>query len=37
MESNVNAVPREPWNKGKIVGQKVAFKIKDIWSEQAEI
>lgn len=22
MESNVNAVPREPWNKGKIVGQK---------------
>ena len=23
MESNVNAVPREPWNKGKIAGQKV--------------
>jgi hypothetical protein len=22
----------EPWNKGKIVGQKVPFKIKDIWA-----
>jgi hypothetical protein len=30
MESNVNAVHREPWNKGKIVGQKAPFKVKDI-------
>ena len=25
-----NAVNREPWNKGKIVGQKAPFKLKDI-------
>lgn len=33
MESN--AVPshqREAWNKGKIVGQKAPFKLKDIWA-----
>ena len=23
---------REPWNKGKLVGQKARFKLKDIWS-----
>ena len=32
MESNVRAVHREPWNKGKIVGQKAPFKVKDIWA-----
>ena len=32
MESNANAVHREPWNKGKIVGQKAPFKVKDIWA-----
>ena len=32
MESNINAVHREPWNKGKIVGQKAPFKVKDIWT-----
>ena len=32
MESNVNAVRREPWNKGKIIGQKAPFKIKNIWA-----
>ncbi len=32
MESNVNAVHREPWNKGKIVGQKAPFKVRDIWA-----
>src|SRR6187431_1919733 len=26
-----NAIRREPWNKGKIVGQKAPFKPKDIW------
>jgi hypothetical protein len=30
MGSNANAVHREPWNKGKIVGQKAPFKLKDI-------
>ena len=32
MESVANRVHREPWNKGKIVGQKAPFKIKDIWA-----
>ena len=30
MGSVVNAAHREPWNKGKIVGQKAPFKLKDI-------
>ena len=30
MGSNVDAGNREPWNKGKIVGQKAPFKLKDI-------
>jgi len=25
-------VHREPWNKGKIVGQKAPFKLKNIWA-----
>ena len=32
MEPSVNAVHREPWNKGKIVGQKAPFKVQDIWA-----
>jgi len=28
MGSNVNAGRREPWNKGKIVGQKAPFKVR---------
>jgi hypothetical protein len=27
-----NAAHREPWNTGKIVGQKATFKVKDIWA-----
>lgn len=23
---------REPWNKGKLVGQKAPFKLRDIWA-----
>ena len=30
--NRANAVHREPWNKGKIVGQKAPFKLKDIWA-----
>ncbi|MBS0443379.1 MAG: tyrosine-type recombinase/integrase [Proteobacteria bacterium] len=26
------AIHREPWNKGKLVGQKAPFKLKDIWA-----
>jgi len=25
-------VTREPWNKGKLVGQKTPFKLKEIWA-----
>ena len=32
MENSRNAALREPWNKGKIVGQKAPFKVKDIWA-----
>jgi integrase len=37
MESNVKAACREPWNKGKIVGQKAPFKVKDIWALRARL
>ena len=30
MGTTGNATHREPWNKGKIVGQKAPFKLKDI-------
>jgi hypothetical protein len=32
METNFAPVHREPWNKGKIFGQKAPFKVKDIWT-----
>lgn len=32
MASVTSAIHREPWNKGKIVGQKVPFKLKDKYS-----
>jgi integrase len=32
METNATVGRREPWNKGKIVGQKAPFKLKDIWA-----
>ena len=32
MEHNQPASHREPWNKGKIVGQKAPLKLKDIWA-----
>jgi hypothetical protein len=32
MESVATSEPRQPWNKGKIVGQKAPFKLKDIWA-----
>lgn len=32
MGTTVNIVLREPWNKGKLVGQKAPFKLKDIWA-----
>jgi integrase len=32
MEASGNSTRHEPWNKGKIVGQKAPFKLKDIWA-----
>ena len=32
MGSEANIACREPWNKGKIVGQQAPFKPKDIWA-----
>lgn len=32
METAVSNVHREPWNKGKLVGQKAPFKLKDVWA-----
>jgi hypothetical protein len=28
----LTATTREPWNKGKLVGQKTPFKLKEIWA-----
>ena len=30
MDTTANVIYREPWNKGKLVGQKAPFKLKDI-------
>src|SRR5689334_2424758 len=32
MDATISAVRREPWNKGKLVGQKAPLKVKDIWA-----
>lgn len=32
MESTYNRKTSAPWNKGKIVGQKTPFKLKEIWA-----
>lgn len=32
METTETTTHREPWNKGKIVGQKAPFKLKEIWA-----
>ena len=32
MESIATSGRHEPWNKGKIVGQKAPFKLKEIWA-----
>jgi hypothetical protein len=37
MNSNTATVHHEPWNKGKIVGQKAPFELKDIWALRVRI
>lgn len=32
MDTSTSNAHHEPWNKGKIVGQKAPFKIKEIWA-----
>ena len=32
MEESSNKSRHEPWNKGKLVGQKTPFKLKEIWA-----
>src|SRR5450755_964160 len=32
LSSTVKSGRREPWNKGKLVGQKTPLKLKDIWA-----
>jgi len=32
METSGSDLHREPWNKGKVVGQKAPFKLRDIWA-----
>ena len=32
METTHTGHPHEPWNKGKLVGQKAPLKLKDIWA-----
>jgi len=31
-QTHCAAVSREPWNKGKIVGQKAPLKLREIWA-----
>jgi hypothetical protein len=37
MVAEGNTTHREPWNKGKIVGQKAPFKVKNIWALRARL
>lgn len=33
MDQQINVSPRrEPWNKGKLVGQKAPLRLKEIWA-----
>ena len=32
MDATVTVARREPWNKGKLVGQRAPLKVKDIWA-----
>lgn len=32
MSSTTSAIVREPWNRGKLVGQKSSVRLRDIWA-----
>ena len=32
LESSLETQQRQPWNKGKLVGQKAPLKLRDIWA-----
>ncbi len=37
MDTSASNAHHEPWNKGKIVGQKAPFKIKEIWALRVQL
>ena len=37
MQAVASAGRREPWNKGKLVGQKAPFKLKEIWAMRVRL
>lgn len=37
MNRAANARAREPWNKGKLIGQKAPLKLKEIWGIRARL
>ena len=36
MDTSTAVTVRQPWNKGKLVGQKTPFKLKEIWAIRIE-
>jgi hypothetical protein len=30
--TTTHSAPRDPWNKGKLVGQKAPLRLKEIWA-----
>jgi hypothetical protein len=37
LASPVVSVRRDPWNKGKLVGQKAPLKLRDIWAVRVRL
>ncbi len=37
MDATTTRNRREPWNKGKLVGQKAPLKLKEIWAGRFDV
>ena len=37
MDATIAGKRRQPWNKGKLVGQKAPLKVKDIWAIRVRV
>src|SRR6478609_6036660 len=37
MDQSVSTSHREPWNKGKLVGQKAPLRVRDIWASRVRL